>query len=53
MYYLSDPINISRFRAQPRPELLATREYILEHLGDPMIRLLHVRRAAPTGRSRK
>src|SRR5688500_5184473 len=26
MYYLSDPINISRFRAQPRPELLATRE---------------------------
>jgi len=33
------------FHARPRPELLATREYILEHLGDPHVRLLDVRRA--------
>jgi thiosulfate/3-mercaptopyruvate sulfurtransferase len=33
------------FHAQPRPELIATGEYILQHLNDPAVRLLDVRRA--------
>ncbi|HEY7066621.1 MAG TPA: sulfurtransferase [Chloroflexota bacterium] len=34
------------FRARPRPELVATRECILEHLLSPTVRVLDVRRAA-------
>jgi len=33
------------FRARPRPELVATGHYVLEHLGDPAVRPLDVRRA--------
>ena len=45
---IAQPSRVPRapFHARPRPELLAAREFILEHLGDPSVRFLDVRRAA-------